>query len=130
MEGRKEDAPQENNPTDAALTLVTGLNFGAHLRPTLAQADELALLVDAAVASGLSLVEVKRHAQAKVNAARSNAVAYLRTGLAAENLPAPMPAAVAPAAPAARGHVPAVSDEVRQSLRTGWRDLAKGSPTV
>lgn len=86
-EGGKE-APLAASSTSAeALQLIASLEFGRHIRPTAREAVELALLVDAAVAGGLPLCEVKRHAQAKVNQAKTNPVSYLRRGLAQENLP-------------------------------------------
>jgi len=110
-EGAKTNPPPGvRTPTDAptlcALTLVTGLDFGSHRRPTTVQALELAARVDAALAAGLSLVEVRRHAQATVNAAKpprekGNAVVYLINGLAPERLPMPRADVHQPEQPAA-----------------------------
>jgi hypothetical protein len=81
-------------PTLLALTLVAALEFGPHRRPNRAQARVLACRVDAALQGGLTLAEVRRHAQATVNAAnppsaKGNAVRYLINGLAPDRLPVP-----------------------------------------
>ncbi|MGH3097914.1 MAG: hypothetical protein ACRDMV_18180 [Streptosporangiales bacterium] len=86
-EGGTDGTTEES--TEWALQLVTGLNYGQHRRPTRKQAHKLAMLVDAARASGLSEVEVKRHCRATLNGARKSGVAYLAGGLQPDNLPAP-----------------------------------------
>lgn len=96
-DGGTECPSTPTQPSVEALELVTSLEFGSHVRPTAREATDLARLVDAARDGGLPLVEVKRHAQAKVNQAKTNAVSYLRRGLAAENLP--IPTAISAAAP-------------------------------
>lgn len=93
---RMDGPPPSGTPSTEALELIASLSFGSHVRPTQREAAALALLVDAAVASGLPLTEVRRHAQAKVNRAKANPVSYLRRGLAAENLPIPVAGCSAP----------------------------------
>lgn len=113
-----------------ALRLIADLDYGRHRRPTRSQAEELARLVQAAHTTGLSEAAIRRHCRATLNEATRSGVAYLRGGLVPERLPVPVSVESAPAAPSGGEHVPTVSDEVRESLRTGWRDLAKGTPTV
>jgi len=90
-----EAAPDQLQPTAEAVAVIDGLNFGAHIRPTVEQTAELASLVDQAVAGGRTFAEVRKHAQAKVNAARrpqeeGSAVGYLRGGLQPKYLPKPV----------------------------------------
>lgn len=90
-DGRMDLQPHEQ-PTPA-MDLVLSLDFGKHIRPTRAQADALAQLVDDALKTGLDLRLVRHHAQTKIGQARRNAVTYLLRGLAPDELP------VAPARP-------------------------------
>lgn len=116
MEGEKEPTATSNTPSAEALELIASLSFGSHLRPTRREADTLARLVDAALAGGLSAPEVRRHAQAKVNQAKTNPVNYLRRGLAAENLPIPVSGCSAPA-PDRTQPVATPSDARRAEIR-------------
>jgi hypothetical protein len=111
---RMDGSPPSGTPSTEALELIASLSFGSHVRPTQREAAALALLVDAAVASGLPLTEVRRHAQAKVNQAKTNPVSYLRRGLATENLP--IPTVAAPASPGAQA-VATPSAERRAEIR-------------
>lgn len=113
-EGGKEALLAASSTSAEALQLVASLEFGRHVRPTTREAVELAVLVDAAVTGGLTLPEVKRHAQAKVNQAKSHPVSYLRRGLAAENLPIPSAPAVPARPPAA---APTSTDAHRAAIR-------------
>ncbi|SDD59031.1 Helix-turn-helix domain-containing protein [Actinokineospora iranica] len=97
--------PPTSEPSSPAAELVAGLNFGKHPRPSQAQAADLARKVDAAAASGLTLIEIRRHAQAKLNQATTNAVAYLARGLDPDNLPISTPGMAHRPAPAARNAV-------------------------
>lgn len=113
-EGRKEELPLTSPTSAEALHLVASLEFGRHIRPTAREAAELAVLVEAAIAGGLSLHEVKRHAQAKVNQAKTHPVSYLRRGLAEQNLPIP----TAGPAPASKpGGLVVSSDAHRAAVR-------------
>lgn len=76
-------------PTSWAAQLISGLDYGRYRRPTQVQADDLARLVDAARALGLTEVEIKRHCRATLNAARTSGVSYLAGGLQPDNLPIP-----------------------------------------
>lgn len=116
-EGEREESPPASSTSTEARQLIASLEFGRHIRPTTREASELAVLVDAAVAGGLSLHEVKRHAQAKVNQAKSHPVSYLRRGLALENLPIPVVSAVS-AAPS-RGTATS-SDAHRAAVRARY----------
>lgn len=115
-EGEKEPATA-NRASVEALQLIASLAFGRHVRPTAREAGELALLVDAAVAGGLPLREVKRHAQAKVNQAKTHPISYLRRGLATDNLPVPAVPAVPVTAPVA---IATSSDAHRAAVRASF----------
>ena len=80
------------DPEDWALRLIADLDYGRHRRPSRKQAAELARLVEAAHAGGLTPVEIRRHARATLNAAVRSGVSYLRGGLQPERLPMPKPA--------------------------------------
>lgn len=113
--GREDPPSPQGRPSAEAAQLVASLSFGSHIRPTAREAAELGHLVDAAFGSGLSLVEIRRHAQAKVNQAKTNAVSYLRRGLSAEHLPIPL--AVGAAASARASPDVSSSDAARAAAK-------------
>ena len=115
---------EPNDPPRPAAEPVAGLNFGKHPRPSQAQAGELARKGAVAAANGLTLIEIRRHTQAKLNQATINAVAYLARGLAPGNLPISTPGMAHRPALAARNAVRIVrSPEAEAAWQAARRAL-------
>jgi hypothetical protein len=83
------------DPSDEAWELVAGLDFGRYRRPNQDQARLMAQLFDLGKhTNGLTLREVRRHAQAAINEAKKAPISYLvkapHGALLPANLPVPM----------------------------------------
>lgn len=88
---RDRSAPPAGTPSQQATDVILGLPWHGPEQLSRIHADELALLVDAAVAGGYSWEEIRRHATARVRQAHTNKVAYLRKGLSPGYLPVRRP---------------------------------------
>lgn len=131
-EGRTEGEflPELPEPSTEALTLVAGLEFGRYRRPNQRQARFMAQLFDLGNRDkGLTLREVRQHAQAAINEARASAISYLTKAPRGALLPGnlPVPAVRGTPAPATRPEVddaPAPSSEATRSrLVKDWKSL-------
>jgi hypothetical protein len=88
-------------PSEPAQELIRGLDYRRHPMPSTADVDRLAVLVDTAATTGLTLAELRTHCQAAITRCTTAVVPYL-AGALSDYLPAPRPAA----APAVTGDLP------------------------